>query len=64
MNTCPSTKITEEDIIILLYNMLCAVNFMHTAGIIHRDLKPANILTNSNCNVMICDFGFARAMPK
>ena len=31
---------------IILYNVLCAVNFLHSANIIHRDLKPSNILLN------------------
>ena len=31
---------------IILYNLLCAVNFLHSANIIHRDLKPSNILLN------------------
>ena len=29
---------------IILYNMLCAVNFLHTANVLHRDLKPSNLL--------------------
>ena len=29
---------------IILYNLLCAVNFLHTANILHRDLKPSNLL--------------------
>jgi len=47
-----------------MYNLLCAMNFIHSANIIHRDIKPANILIDSSCAVKICDFGLARVMPK
>lgn len=44
----------------ILYNLLCGVNYIHSAGIIHRDIKSSNILINEDCNVRICDFGLAR----
>jgi len=37
--------------------MLKGLKFIHSAGVMHRDLKPANILINSNCDLVICDFG-------
>jgi serine/threonine protein kinase len=55
--------LTEEHIITILYNMLCALKFIHSMGIIHRDLKPGNILMDDNCGVTICDFGLSRVMP-
>ena len=57
----PNTELDEDHIITFLYNMLCALNFIHSATIIHRDLKPANFLVTSTCHVKICDFGLARA---
>lgn len=48
----------------LMYNLLCAVNFLSTANVIHRDIKPGNILMNKFCQIRICDFGLARTLPK
>ncbi|ODM91623.1 Stress-activated protein kinase JNK [Orchesella cincta] len=44
----------------LLYQMLCGIKHLHTAGIIHRDLKPSNIVVKSDCTLKILDFGLAR----
>lgn len=46
----------------VVYNLLCAVKYLHTANVIHRDLKPANVLVNEDCSVKICDFGLARSV--
>jgi len=51
---------SENHMLIILYNLLCALNFMHSANVMHRDIKPANILIDANCGVKICDFGLAR----
>lgn len=44
----------------IMYQILKAMKFIHSAGIIHRDLKPSNILINSEAYIKICDFGLAR----
>ena len=46
----------------VVYNLLCATKYLHTANVIHRDLKPANVLVNEDCTVKICDFGLARSI--
>ena len=46
-----SSNLAEEHLIILTYNLLCAVNFMHSANLFHRDIKPANILVTPNCTI-------------
>ena len=60
LSATPTTLVDEDHIITILYNMLCATNYIHSANIIHRDLKPANFLINSNCNIKLCDFGLSR----
>jgi mitogen-activated protein kinase 1/3 len=47
---------------LVVYNLLCAVKYLHSANVLHRDMKPANILVNEDCSVKICDFGLARSI--
>ena len=42
-------KITEQMVKYIMYQLLSAINFMHSADILHRDLKPENILMNKKC---------------
>ncbi|KAI9245910.1 kinase-like domain-containing protein [Sporodiniella umbellata] len=41
-----------------------AISFCHSQSIVHRDLKLENILLDTEDNVKICDFGFARYTQK
>lgn len=45
----------------VIYNLICAVKYIHSCNVLHRDLKPANILINEDCTVKVCDFGLARS---
>ena len=54
--------LTERHIKTILYNLLCGLKYIHSAGVIHRDIKPANLLILQNCTVKICDFGLARQL--
>lgn len=51
---------SDDHVKYFLYQMLCALHHIHSAGVLHRDMKPSNILLNSNCDLKICDFGLAR----
>jgi mitogen-activated protein kinase 1/3 len=52
----------EEHVKVILYNLLCSMKYLHSANVIHRDIKPGNILINSECNVLLCDFGLSRTL--
>lgn len=64
LNSVHRGTILEEDhIVTMMYNSLCALNFIHSANLLHRDLKPGNLLVDSNCCVRLCDFGLTRSLP-
>ena len=44
--------------------VIYALDYLHSHSICHRDLKPENIMLDSNFQVKIGDFGFARWMKE
>ena len=45
-------------------DMVAALKYMHGLGIIHGDLRPKNFLVDEYGILKICDFKFARKVPK
>ena len=58
------TVLEEDHIVTMMYNSLCALNYIHSANLLHRDIKPGNLLVDSNCCIRLCDFGLARSVPR
>mmetsp|Transcript_32584 Transcript_32584/g.56459 ORF Transcript_32584/g.56459 Transcript_32584/m.56459 type:complete len:360 (-) Transcript_32584:2385-3464(-) len=54
--------LTEEHAKYFLYQLLCALKYLHSANIVHRDIKPSNILINTDCSIKLCDFGLSRSI--
>ena len=54
--TNPNDKVRHK----IIFELLDALNYMHSKQIIHRDIKPSNILiTHNGNNVKIIDFGLS-----
>ncbi|KAI0763951.1 kinase-like domain-containing protein [Trametes elegans] len=54
-------KLSEEEARGYCAQIVLAMEELHRNRIIHRDLKPANLLLNYQDEVVIADFGLARA---
>ena len=55
-------KIPESECVVITWQILAAVSYLHKKNIVHRDLKPENIVLedkDSNISVKIIDFDTA-----
>ena len=48
----------------IMWQLLKALKFMHSANLLHRDMKPSNLLLNSDCLMKVADFGLARSFKR
>lgn len=46
----------------IIYQLLKALKYIHSAKLLHRDIKPSNILIDANCRIKLCDFGLCRSI--
>lgn len=59
LHTAIPTRMSETDIRLISWQLLSAMDYIHSNNIVHRDLKPRNILLD-DLRVMLIDFGLAR----
>ena len=56
----PGKKLSENDVIQLLRNVLEILVYVHENKVIHRDIKPANIMRRQDGKLVLIDFGIVK----
>jgi len=51
--------LTLEHTQLFVYQLMCALKYIHSAGVVHRDINLRNLLVNTNGDLRLCDFGLA-----
>ena len=56
-------KLPEQIAKLLLYQLLRALKYIHSANVVHRDIKPGNLFLNlDDLTLKVGDFGSARVL--
>ena len=56
----PGKKLSENDVIQLLRDVLEILVYVHENKVIHRDIKPANIMRRKDGKLVLIDFGIVK----
>lgn len=55
-----AARVSLEDCLLIMRDILLGLQELHSRGIVHRDLKPENILILGSGRAMIADLGLAK----
>jgi len=63
LNDYTKKNFNDTHVATILYNILCVINFIHSANILHRDLRPCNFMIDENFKVTLSNFSLSRTQP-
>jgi serine/threonine protein kinase len=57
-----NAPLSLEEIHGISWDVLSALDYVHTLGLVHLDVKPANMLLAQNDRTLLMNFGIAKAL--
>jgi hypothetical protein len=57
----PGARVPRPQALAWIRQALAGLGYAHQKGVVHRDIKPANLLINESGEMVVADFGIARA---
>lgn len=59
MRKRPSKRLSEQESMFYLYELIAALKYLHRRRVIHRDLKLGNLFLDADSRLKVGDFGLA-----
>lgn len=56
-----SKNMQSQKIKLYMYQLIKAIDYIHSKGIFHRDIKPENVLISGDC-IKLADFGSCKGI--
>ncbi|MEW5303357.1 MAG: hypothetical protein WDW36_006058 [Sanguina aurantia] len=54
----------REAVRLIMFQLCTTITFIHSKNVVYRDIKPENLLVDERGRIKLCDFGFARYLPR
>jgi hypothetical protein len=52
----PESPVTVDCTMLFVYQLLCAVKWLHGLGLVHGGIQPSNVLVNDDCDIKLAGF--------
>ena len=63
-SVCHGTRLDIGNLVTIMYNALCALNFLHSADLAHRNISSTTLFVDGTCQVYLNTLEYVRVLPE